>query len=281
MYLVTGGTGNIGGGVVDLLSEQGREVRVLVRDASRAHRFPAGVDVAVGDLDSSDDVTAALDSVDAVFALYASPGVTQAEIMINAARSAGVRRVVLLSSIGARLRPLPTLGETLAAREDLFRASGLDVTYLRPNALMSNALAWADGIRSDGRVVDPTGDGRMPCVDPEDIARVAALTLAEDGHTGHGYILNGPEALTSREQVDILADVLGRAVELVDVTPEQYAADSVENGAPPERAAALRNLNEMFRVGRAGVIADDIENLTGTAPRTFRQWCERHVAAFA
>jgi len=48
-----------------------------------------------------------------------------------------------------------------------------------------------------------------------------------------------------------------------------------------ERAAALRNLNEMFRVGRAGVIADDIENLTGTAPRTFRQWCERHAAAFA
>ncbi len=281
MYLVTGATGNIGSGVVDLLCEQGQQVRVLVRDAARAHHLPAGIDIAVGDLDSADAVTAALDGVDAVFALYASPGLAQAEIMIDAARSAGIQRIVLLSSVGARLRPLPTIGETLAAREDLFHASGLNVTYLRPNALMSNALAWAEGIRRDGRVVDPTGLGRMPCVDPEDIARVAALALAEDGHTGHGYILNGPEALTSREQVDTLADVLGRAVEFVDVTPEQYAADSVANGVPPEAAAALRNLNEMFRVGRAGVIADDIENLTGTAPRTFRQWCERHATAFA
>ena len=42
---------------------------------------------------------------------------------------------------------------TLPAREDLLRASGLDVTYLRPNGLMSNALGWADGIREHNRVV--------------------------------------------------------------------------------------------------------------------------------
>ena len=42
----------------------------------------------------------------------------------------------------------------------------------------------------------------------------------------------------------------------------------------------MQNLNEMFRAGRAGVIADDVENLTGVAPRTFRDWCERHADAF-
>jgi uncharacterized protein YbjT (DUF2867 family) len=53
-----------------------------------------------------------------------------------------------------------------------------------------------------------------------DIARVAALVLTEDGHVGHGYILNGPEALTAREQVEILSDVLGRTIDFVDATSE-------------------------------------------------------------
>jgi uncharacterized protein YbjT (DUF2867 family) len=187
---------------------------------------------------------------------------------------------VALSSIGARLRPLPTIGAGLAARERVLRESGLEVTYLRPNCLMSNALWWAPSIREEGRVVDATDPGQMPCVDPDDIARVAALTLTRDGHAGHGYILNGPHALTAREQVEILAEVLGRPIEFVDVTPEQLARESIRRGSPVESAEAMQNLNELFRAGRAGVLADDIENLTGTAPGTFRDWCERHIDAF-
>ena len=280
MFLITGATGNIGGAVVNLLNGEGHDVRALVRDASRADYLPTGIDIAVGDLDDAGSVAAALHGIDGVFLLHATPGTTQTQLMIDAARSAGVRRIVLLSSIGARLRPLPTLGETLAAREDLLRTSGLDATYLRPNALMSNALAWAGGIRDENRIVDPTGPGRIAVVDPNDIARVAARVLTEDGHVGHGYILNGPEALTSREQAEILSEVLGRSIDFVDVTPAQFAQESIEQGTPVPLAEALQNLNELFRVGRAGVIADDIENVTGVAPGTFRTWCEHHIDAF-
>ena len=280
MYLITGATGNIGRRVVEQLHEQGHDVRALVRDPSRAELLPAGIDIAVGDLDDADSVVAALRGVDSVFLLHAGAGTTQTQIMIDAARSVGVNRIVLLSSIGARLRPVPMIGAILAAREDLLRASGLDVTYLRPNGLMSNALQWADGIRENNRVVDPTDPGRQPVVDPDDIARVAALVLTQDGHVGHGYILNGPEALTAREQVEILSDVLGHRIDFVAVTPEQAAKEAIENGTPAQLAGAMQNLNELFRAGRAGVIADDIENLTGVAPRTFRDWCERHIDKF-
>jgi uncharacterized protein YbjT (DUF2867 family) len=279
MYLITGATGHIGGSVVRQLHKEGHDVRALVRDASRAV-LPKGVDVAVGNLDDADSVASALRDVDSVFLLHVGSGTTQTRIMIDAARSAGVKRIVLLSSIGARLRPLPMIGAILAAREDLLRESGLDVTYLRPNGFMSNALLWADGIREKNRVVDPTDPGRQPVVDPDDVARVAALVLTKPGHVDHGYILNGPEALTPREQVEILSAVLGRSIDFVDVTPEQFAQDSIEHGAPVELAKAMQNLNEMFRAGRAGVIADDIQNLTGVAPRTFRDWCERHAEEF-
>ena len=281
MYLITGSTGNIGRPLVEQLHTEGHSVRALVRDASRSDLLPAGTDIAVGNLDDTDSLAAALRGVDSVFLLHVGAGTAQTQNMIDAARIAEVDRIVLLSSIGPRLLPLAGfIPSTLAAREDLLRASGLDVTYLRPNGLMSNALTWADGIRKDNRVVDATDPGPQPVVDPADIARVAALVLSEDGHVGHGYILNGPEALTTHEQVDILSKAIGRTIDVVDVTPEQLAKDSVERGTPPPLAEAMKDLNELFRAGRASVIADDIYNLTGTAPGNFRDWCERNVSEF-
>ncbi len=281
MFLITGATGNIGRGVVNLLHRSGHDVRALVRSQSRGSELPDGVHLAVGDLDDADSVTAALHGVDAVFLLHVGVGTTQTQTLVDAAMSANVRRVVLLSSIGARLRPLPLIGKTLAAREDILRASGLDVTFLRPNGLMSNALWWAEEIRTEGRVTDCTGDGRQAVVDPSDIARVAARVLTEDGHRGHGYILSGPEALTAREQAATLSEVLDRPLAYVDITPEQSAQNAIERGTPAPMAHARENLDELFRAGRAGVLTDDIENLTGIAPGTFRGWAEEHAEAFS
>jgi hypothetical protein len=47
------------------------------------------------------------------------------------------------------------------------------------------------------------------------------------------------------------------------------------------QAGTLENLNELFRAGRAGILTDDIYNVTGHIPGTFREWCERNAAAFA
>ncbi len=280
MYLVTGSTGNVGSELVKVLHAQGRDVRALVRGTGRAVGFPAGVEVAVGDLDDPESIDAAVRGVDGVFHMQAGLGNAQTETMIRAMRSAGVGKMVLLSSVGARLMPLTIIGGALASREEVLRQSGLDVTYLRVSSLMSNAYAWADGIRKDGRVTDASGGLTVP-VDPRDIARVAALTLTEYGHAGHGYILNGPEALTAREEVAILAEVLGRTIEFVDVTPEQFAAASIARGMPAHFAKAVQNLNEdVFRFSRTSVIAQDVENLLGILPASFRDWCQRHSDAF-
>ena len=279
-YLVIGATGNVGSALISVLTEQGHPVRALVRDAARATHLPTGVDIAVGDLDDVDSLTTASRGVDGVFFMQLAPLPAQAENMIQAAKSAGVGTIVVLSSIGAVLKPNPMIGAAIAARDEIFRESGLAVTYLRPNTLMSNALWWLPAIRDEGRVYDATNPGKTVPVDTYDIARVAAVALTQGGHAGHGYILNGPGALTAREQVDILADVLGRPIEFVSLTSEQLTARSIEEGTPADRAAAVQNLNELFRAGRAGVISDDIANLTGTAARTFREWCIAHADEF-
>lgn len=279
-FLVIGSTGNVGGALVTELLEQGHQVRALVRDASRAELLPTGIDIAVGDLNDAESLTAAATGVDGVFFMQLEPVPAQAENMIKAARTTGVRKIVVLSSIGTVLEPLPVIGAGIAARDQVFRDSGLDITYLRTNTLMPNALWWLDTIRAEGRVYDASDPGKTVPVDTYDIARVAALALTRDGHAGHAYIINGPQALTAREQVEILADVLGRPIEFVPLTPEQLAQRSIEQGTPAEFAGAVQNLNELFRAGRAGVISDDVTNLTGIAPRTFRQWCEEHADSF-
>src|ERR1019366_1461405 len=213
------------------------------------------IDIAVGDLDDAESLTAATRGVDGVFYMQLAPLPTQAGYIVQAAKAAGVSKIVLLSSLGTVLQPLPMIGARIAARDEVFRQSGLDVTYLRANGLMSNALGWVPPIRDEGRVLDATDPGRLGGVDPYDVARIGVLPLTQDGHAGHGYILNGPQALTAREQVETLAEVLGRPIEFVPVTPEEFARHSVEHGTPAEMAGAVQNLNELFRAGRAGVHA--------------------------
>jgi uncharacterized protein YbjT (DUF2867 family) len=281
MYLVTGATGHVGGPVARQLHEQGYDVRAFVRDPSRAASLPAGIELAAGDLDDPESVSKAVEGVEAIFLMQVGGGTEQTRTVIAAARDAAVPRIVLQSSAGARLLPLDDnpMGAALAAREQVLLESGLGVTYLRPSAFASNAFAWRDSVRA-GKVTDPTGDGVLAVMDPEDIARVAVAALTEDGHVGKGYLLTGPEALTSREQVEIIAEVIGRPVDFEDVTPHEFAEAAIQQGTPPEQARLMERLNEVFRARRAVAITDDVENITGTAPGTFRQWCERHTDTF-
>jgi hypothetical protein len=51
-------------------------------------------------------------------------------------------------------------------------------------------------------------------------------------------------------------------------------------GAPAELVTATRDLNELFRAGRAAMLTDVVERLTGRPPATFESWCRRNAAAF-
>jgi uncharacterized protein YbjT (DUF2867 family) len=281
MYLVTGASGHVGGPVARQLHEQGHRVRALVRDPSRAASLPAEIELVAGDLDDPASVAEVVTGAKAIFLMHVGTGTEQTKTVIAAAQDAAVPRIVLLSAAAARLLPLDDnpMGAAFAARERILRESGLGVTYLRPDAFASNALWWRDAVRA-GSVTDPTGDGVLALMDPEDIARVAVAALTDERHAGKGYVLTGPQALTSRQQVATIAEVTGRPVDFQDVTPHQYAQAAIQRGTPPEQAQLMERVNEVYRARRWVNITDDVENITGTPPATFRDWCERHADAF-
>jgi uncharacterized protein YbjT (DUF2867 family) len=280
MLLVTGATGNIGSHLVRALVGAGADVRALTRDPARAAGLPPQAELAVGDLGEPSTLPAVFSGIERLFLL--TPGMVTVNVAnaVAAAREAGVRHVVHLSSSNVLGDPMPLMGRWHHEREEMVRASGIPFTILRAGGFMSNALEWRDSLR-EGYVLDPSGPGRYAPIDTADIAAVAAVALTSDGHEGAEYVLDGDELMTCADQVKILGDVLGREIEVRQAaSPEEVVRARFAAGAPKVLADALVEAYTRARADVTGSRSDDATRLLGRPTATFRDWCERHAGLF-
>ena len=281
MLLVTGATGHIGRELARELDARGAKFRVLVRDPARATGLPERAERVIGDLGQPETLPPAFDGADGLFLLVPGIGADHTAHAVAAARAAGVRRIVHLSSYAVIGDPMPAMGRWHHEREQLIRASSVPATILRPSGFMTNAFDWLPTIRAGGFVLDPLGPGRAAPIDPADIAAVAALVLTEDGHEGAEYALTGGEALTVTEQVGILAAAIGRDLEVREVTtPAEAVRFRYPSGAPQALAHALIEGVALIRADTVGFRTDTVQRLLGRRPRTFADWCARNASAF-
>lgn len=279
MILVTGATGNVGRELVPQLLDAGHEVRVLVRDPTRAVGLPARAERVTGDLDEPATLRDAMRGVGSVYLIAFET--SQVENVVVAARSAGARHIVRQSTIEAGAVPPLGPGRWHREQELVIERSGLAWTHLRPTMLMVNTIGWwAASIRARDTVVFPGGDGRVSPVDPRDVAAVAAAVLTQPGHDGRAYEVTGPESLTIGEMVAALSRVLGRPIRYVDMPERAVEGWLIEQGASSALAAALVETLGALRASRYAYVADTVEALTGRAGRTFEAWCREHMGAF-
>jgi uncharacterized protein YbjT (DUF2867 family) len=279
MILVTGATGTIGAALVERLRRAGAKVRALTRNPQQA-RFPSDVEVVGGDLGMPQTLAPAVAGVTRVFA--ASEGHLRAVHDGNLARAAadaGVRQIVVLSSLAVAESTGNELSRWHAEAERAVRASGVASTILRPNGFMSNALRWGPGVQATGEVHAPFGDLASSAVDPDDIAAVAAAVLLEDGLDAATYPLTGPAALTPRDQARIISEVIGRPVRFCEQTFAEALAQ-MSRMMPTQTAEAVLRARADAGTFRAQV-HPTVETLTGRPATTFEQWVVRTVAAFA
>lgn len=269
--LVTGASGTVGRRLVDALLADGHTVRALTRTPAAA-ALPGAVEVVVGDLSAPSCLDGALDGVDAahLFALgtddVADPQ-GHVDDLVARVRRAGVRRLTVLDGTGT----VP-LGPAVLA---------VGGTVIAPVEFMANARWWADAIRGEGVVREASPDAPSTVVHEADIAAVTAAVLTGDGaHAGTTVTVTGPEALTLRERVTVLAEVSGRTLRVEEPTPEELLAQWRAWGLAEDVIAQfLAWSDEPPEV--ASTPLDTVERLTGRPGRTFRTWARENAAAFA
>ncbi|WP_186777172.1 SDR family oxidoreductase [Streptomyces salinarius] len=278
MIVVTGATGNIGRPLTRALAETGERVTAVSRHPAAV---PDGVRHVVADLAEPAGLRPVLAGAKSLFLLLSGDlhanGANPADIIGEAAGS-GVRRIVLLSTLGVVTRPFGTTRIAMRELEDTLRESGLEWAVLRPGGFASNALWWAESVRARRVVAAPFGDVGVPVVDPADIAAVAAACLLEDRHDGAAYELTGPEVITPRGQTEAIAAALGSPVAFHELTREE-ARTAMAQSMPVELADDT--LDILGSPSPAEVrVSPDIERVLGRAPRPFADWAARNVDAF-
>jgi uncharacterized protein YbjT (DUF2867 family) len=280
MIVVTGATGNIGRPLTQALAEAGAQVTAVSR-SRHAAAVPDGVRHVAADLASPTSLKPALAGAKALFLLLSgdlhATGANPADV-ISAAATAGVRRVVLLSTLGVATRPFGTTRIAMRTLEDTLRESGLDWAILRPGGFASNALWWAESVRTRRMVAAPFGDTGVPIIDPADIAEVAAACLLEERHNGGMYELTGPEVITPRRQTEAIADALGTPVRFHELTRAEAKAGMAQS-MPAELADDTLDILGAPTPAELRV-SPDVERVLGRAPRSFGEWVGRNVVAF-
>jgi uncharacterized protein YbjT (DUF2867 family) len=279
MILVTGASGNIGKELTPILFKAGERVRVLVRDEKKVAHLDPTVERAVGDLNNPETLLPAMRDVDSIFLVTYQ---TQQDInVIEAARHAGVRHVVKLSTLEATAHKIK-VGRWHYEREELIRVSGLEWTFLRPGMFMSNTIEWwAESIKGQGSVFFPGGKkGRVAPIDPRDVACAAACALTQPGHNGKAYELTGSKLFTIGEMVQVISKVLDKPIQYRDIPPIVARLFLLKTGMDKTLINALMEMLGSLRRDEGAIVTDTVQQVSGREPERFETWCRAHIEAF-
>jgi uncharacterized protein YbjT (DUF2867 family) len=277
MIVVTGATGNVGSALTQILAAAGERVIAVSRGADTAV-VPDGVQRHRADLDDPASLGPALNGATALFLVV--PALSSAfdpVTMVDAAKTSGVSRIVVLSSqtIGTRPDDSPA---ALRNTEQVVERSGLEWTHLRAGIFASNSLEWAPTVRADRTVYTAFADVAMPVIDTWDVADVAAAVLRQPGHGGRAYALTGGEPTSFRQRAHIIGDALGEPITVVALTRKQ-AWDRLPASLPDPLKKSILSFNGTPSPAEQRV-SPDVATILGRAPRTYADWVHRNLDAF-
>jgi len=282
MIVITGATGNVGRPLTASLVSAGHVVTAVARGASADLPSGTGIIPVTADLTDPSAVRSLAASMAGAKALFLLvPGVgadVDAPALVETAATAGVQRVVLLSSQAVGTRPGTAAYAPMAAIEDAITRAGLEWTILRAGGLASNAFAWVPTVRARQTVFAPYGDVALPAIDPLDIAEVAAAALTGHGHAGQTYVLTGPEATTPRQRTEIIARAIQQDLAFIEVSPDDAREQMLQFMPAPVADATLAILGQPTPEEAQG--SPDAEKVLGRPGRSFADWAQRNAAAF-
>lgn len=263
--LVIGGTGKTGSRVAENLKAAGHQVRIGSRSQTPAF-----------DWEQPETYVPALTDMDAAYVTFypdlAVPGAKEAiSGLIEAAKNAGVKKLVLLSGKGEK---------EAEACEEIVANSGLDYTIVRASWFNQN---FSESFLLEpilaGQVALPMADAEIPFVDAEDIAAVATKALTEDQWNGKIITVTGPEKLTFKQVVAKIAEGIEKPIAFHAVSIEAYEGMMKEAGLPDDYVWLFSYLfREVLGNAENQEISNDIEAVLGRKATSFDEYVKKTAA---
>jgi uncharacterized protein YbjT (DUF2867 family) len=254
MYVIAGVSGNTGSIVANTLLEQGKKVRVLVRDAKQGDPWKArGAEVAVASVDDEAALTKALEGATGAY-LMSPPDLASNDLVAErrktvdtiarAVERSKVPHVVFLSSVGAQHREGTGPIRTVHYAEEVLAKTPAKTTFIRAASFLEN---WASGLGAAAQGTLPTfipPDYVYPQVGTRDIGLVAAHALLEGPPSGKTDIieLSGARDYSPREIAGVLSTILGKPVEVQQGPLEAVVPAFTSFGISANVAGLFRDL---------------------------------------
>jgi len=227
--LVVGGTGRLGGQVIDELLARGKSVRALVRDATDPGSLQAkGVEIARGDMLDLGSLTSAMTGTDAVISTAAgytrrTPQAHEIDTTGNmnlaeAAARTGVRRFVLTSILTSDQTPqVPHFWHKKLA-EDRLEELNVPFVALRPGAFLDQVVTMNGDPFAAGRLMW-LGSTTVPLtfVLTPDLARYLAEAVDVEVVSGERIDIGWDRAVSMADIGGIASRLLGKTVEAATI----------------------------------------------------------------
>ncbi|NMO15030.1 NmrA family NAD(P)-binding protein [Pyxidicoccus fallax] len=273
--------GQIGRLLALRLLEAGRPLTVISRSADKvADLVKQGARLVQGSTDDAAVLERALAGAEALF--WLTPPVNgpdfvawSREAALTAAKAVkahGVKRVVVLSSVGAQHGAGTGPVNSLKAVEEAFKAVCADVTILRPGFFMENFLRDVGTLAKTGSLFMPVPRSKaVPFVAVADIAAKAAEVLLDAGWKGHRYVgVHGPADVTYAELEATFSEALGRPIRYVQVSLEDARKGMVGAGIPGWMADVFA---EMYGgIGDGRMDPAEPRSAQTTTPTSLAKW---------
>jgi len=282
VILITGAGGKTGRAIIRALIAKGATVRALLHRPEQVTSIQdlGTLEITVGDMRDQAAMEQAARGARAIYHICPNVNpdeVSIGQVVIAAARSAGIERLVYHSVLHPQTEAIPHHWHKLRVEERLFE-SGLDYTILQSAAYMQNVLAQWDPMMEQGIYPVPYAiETRLGMVDLEDVAQAAAVVLTESGHVGATYELAGPGVLSQAEVANILSQKLRRPVRAQVMPLDEWERQARTGGMGDY---AIETLLKMFRYyERYGFWGNPrvLTWLLGRSPTTFMAYVERIV----
>ena len=269
---VSGASGHLGQVVVRELQARGGEHGIVA--ISRTPQSADGVEGRHGDYDKPETLATAYAGLDRLLIIPSAdmrPGVRGSQTLaaIDAAVSAEVKHIVLMSAAGTREQAEPAIGASYWTGEQHVIRFAPTWTILRMN-YYAEALGDEARMSVEHGALTGIAENRVAFVSRDDVGAAAAGILLGDGHAGAIYDATGPKTYGFVERAELLSDILGTKFGTLTIPAEALRAGMTQAGLPEGVVTAVVGIQQDFANGAFDIVTGDVEKLAGRPARDLR-----------